>query len=115
MPETDEVEAPQGEDNRELVAAGIAQDQIEADLLRRVLEDEGIEVMVGAARGGMVEKLSNPSEGWTLLVPAPDRKRAHQLIAEHRAALEADPGAGERAAEMGEQAEEQGETVPTGR
>ena len=102
-------------DERELVVAGTAQDEIEADILRRACEDAGIQVLVGAARGGMVEKLSNPSEGWTLLVPAPDLERARALIEEYRDALEADPEAGARAAEAGEAAEEAGETVPSGR
>jgi len=94
------------EDERELVSAGTAQDAIEADLLRRACEAEGILVLVEAARGGMVEKLSSPSESWTLRVPTADLSRATALIAETRAALEADPDGGARAAEAAEAAEE---------
>jgi hypothetical protein len=110
----DEEPLPQPSDERELLAAGIAQDGIEADILRRALEDEGIEALIDSSRAGMVEKLSSPSDGWRLMVPAPDLARARALISEHRAALEADPEAGARAAEAGEAAEEAGETVPSG-
>ena len=96
----------QSDDERELVAAGTAQDSIEADLLRGACEEAGIVVLIDEARGGMVEKLSNPSAAWTLRVPAADLDRARKLIAETRAAVEADPDAGARAAEDAEAAEE---------
>jgi hypothetical protein len=102
----DTAETAPSSDERDLVAAGTADDAIEADILRRACEEAGIEVLVSEARGGMVEKLSSPSASWTLLVPSPDLEKARALIDETRAALEEDPDAGARAAEAGEAAEE---------
>ena len=53
----------------------------------------------------MVGKIDSPVEVYNLLVPARDLDRARSLLAEHRAALEADPEAGARAAEDAEEAE----------
>jgi hypothetical protein len=102
------------DDERDFVSAGIAQDAIEADLLRRICEDAGIEALVDSSRAGMVDKLSAPAEGWRIFVAAQDLPRARELITANRAALEADPEAGARAAEAAEAAEEAGETVPSG-
>ena len=63
----DTAETAPSSDERDLVAAGTADDAIEADILRRACEEAGIEVLVSEARGGMVEKLSSPSASFFLI------------------------------------------------
>jgi hypothetical protein len=95
-------EAP--DDPGEFEVAGTAPDSLEADLLWRALEDVGIPAIVHSARSGVVGKLSSPVEVYDILVPARDVERARSLLAERRAALEADPEAAARAAEEEEKA-----------
>ena len=94
------------EDPGEFEVAGTAPDSFEADLLWRALEDEGIPAIVHSARSGVVGKLASPVEVYNILVPARELERARALLAERRAALEADPEAAARAAEEEEQAGE---------
>jgi hypothetical protein len=94
------------DDPGEFELAGTAPDSLEADLLWRALEDVGIPAIVHSPRSGVVGKLSSPVEVYNILVPARDLERARTLLAERRAALEADPEAAARAAEDEEQAGE---------
>ena len=93
-------------DPGEFVAAGTAQDAFEAQILVRVCEEAGIPALVDSARGGMVEKLSNPSEAWTIRVPVSRLEEARKLIDSTSDALESDSAGGEQAAEEAEEAEE---------
>jgi hypothetical protein len=86
--------------------AGTAADSFEADLLWRALEDEGIPSIVHSPRSGVVGKLASPVEVYNILVPTRDVERARTLLAQRRAALEADPEAAARAAEEEEKAGE---------
>src|SRR5205823_10200031 len=106
-PDDDSSQEP--EDPGDFEVAGTAPDALEADLLWRALEDAGIPVIVHSPRSGVVGKLSSPVEVYNLLVPARDLDRARSLVAERRAALEADPEAAARAAEEEERAEEERE------
>jgi len=96
-------EAP--DDPGEFRVAGSVPDSFEADLLSRALEEAAIPAIVHSPHSGMVGKIDSPVEVYNLLVPARDLDRARSLLAEHRAALEADPEAGARAAEDAEEAE----------
>ena len=103
--EEDEMpEAPQ--ELGEFEVAATARDAIEADLLWRACEDAGIPAIVRSPRSGLVGKLASPIEVFTILVPARDLEQARALLAERRAALEADPEGAGRAAEEAEAAEE---------
>ena len=93
------------EDDRDFAVAGRAQDAIQADLLVDALEEAGIDAFVDSDRDGMVEKLSSPAEGYPIKVPRKDLERGSALLAERKAALEADPEAGARAAEEAQEAE----------
>jgi hypothetical protein len=94
------------DDPGQFEVAGTAPDSLEADLLGRALEDAGIPAIVHSPRSGVVGKLSTPVEVYNILVPARDLERARSLLAERRAALEADPEAAARAAEEEEEASE---------
>ena len=91
--------APPAEDDREFAVAGLANDMLEADLLVSACEEAGIDAFVDAARDGMVEKLSAPSENFEIRVPIKDLERAKVLVAERKAALESDPEGWAKAAE----------------
>lgn len=95
------------DDPGEFQVAASVPDPFEADLLSRALEDAGIPAIVHSPHAGMVGKIDSPVEVYNLLVPARDLDRAQSLIAERRAALEADPEAAARAAEDAEEAEEE--------
>jgi hypothetical protein len=97
-------EAP--DDPGEFEVAGTAADAIEADLLWRALEDEGIPAIVRSPRSDFAGKLDAPVDLFSLLVPARDLDKARSLLEERRAALEADPDGAGRAAEEAESAEE---------
>jgi hypothetical protein len=94
------------DDPGEFEVAGTAPDSLEADLLWRALEDEGIPSIVHSPRSGVVGKLASPVEVYNILVPARDVERARTLLAERRAALESDPQGAARAAEEEEEAGE---------
>ena len=102
----------QREDDRDFAVAGRAQDAIQAELLVDALEEAGIDAFVDADRDGMVEKLSSPAEGYPIKVPLRDLERGSALLAERKAALEADPEAGARAAEEAQEAEAAAEKAP---
>ena len=93
------------DDPGEFRVAGSVPDSFEADLLSRALEEAAIPAIVHSPHSGMVGKIDSPVEVYNLLVPARDLDRARSLLAEHRAALEADPEAGARAAVDAEEAE----------
>ena len=97
---------PPAEDNREFAIAGRAQDAIQATLLVAALDEAGIDAFTDADRDGMVEKLSAPAEGFPIRVPLADLEKASALLAEQKAALEADPAGGARAADEASAAEE---------
>ena len=90
-------EAP--DDPGEFEVAGSVPDPFEAELLSRALEEEGIPAIVHSPHSGIAGKIDSPVEVYNLLVPARDLERARSLLAERRAALEADPEAAARAAE----------------
>ena len=94
------------EDDREFAIAGRAQDAIQASLLVAALDEAGIDAFTDADRDGMVEKLSAPAEGFPIRVPLADLEKATALVAEQKAALEADPAGGARAAEEASAAED---------
>jgi hypothetical protein len=96
-------EAP--EDPGEFAVAGSVPDSFEADLLSRALDEAGIPAIVHAPHSGMVGKIDSPVEVYNLLVPARELNRARLILAERRAALEADPEAAARAAEDAQEAE----------
>jgi hypothetical protein len=97
------------DDPGEFEVAGSVPDSFEAELLSRALEEAGIPAIVHAPHSGVVGKIDSPVEVYNLLVPARDLNRARLLLAERRAALEADPEAGARAAEDAEEAEAAGD------
>lgn len=99
MSDKSEAEVIPQDDNREFAAAGLANDAIEAALLVTACEEAGIDAFVDAARDGMVEKVSAPSEKFEIKVPIKDVDAARQLISERRAALESDPEGWQKAAE----------------
>jgi hypothetical protein len=107
-PGSDDGDEPRGEpeDLGQFEVAGSVPDSFVADLLSRALEDAGIPAIVHAPHGDMVGKIDSPVEVYNLLVPARDLNRARLLLAEQRAALEADPEGASRAAEDAEEAEE---------
>ena len=93
------------DDDAEFAVAGRAQDALQAGLLVDALEEAGIDAFVDADRDGMVEKLSSPAEGYPIRVRLEDLARGRVLLEERKAALEADPEAGARAAEEAQEAE----------
>jgi Putative prokaryotic signal transducing protein len=97
-------EAP--DDPGEFRVADSVPDSFEADLLSRALEEAGIPAIVHSPHSGVAGKIDSPVEVYNLLVPARDLNRARLLLADRRAALEADPEAAARAAEDAEEAEE---------
>jgi hypothetical protein len=103
-PEQDPAAPP--DDPGEFGVAGYASDSIQADLLVDALEDAGIDAFLDGDRAGMVEKLSSPAEGYPIRVPLKSLEAAGKLIAERKAALEADPEAAGRAADEAQLAEE---------
>lgn len=107
MSEIDAEGMPPAEDNREFAVAGLAQDAIEAELLKGFCEEAGIDAFVDAARDGMVEKLSAVSEKFEIRVPLRDVEKAKVIIAERKAAIEADPEGWAKAAEDEERATEE--------
>jgi Putative prokaryotic signal transducing protein len=96
-------ESPQ--DPGEFEVAGSVPDSFEADLLSRALEEAGIPSIVHSPHSGVAGKIDSPVEVYNLLVPARDANRARLILAERRAALEADPEGASRAAEDAEEAE----------
>jgi hypothetical protein len=102
------------DDDREFAIAGRAQDAIQASLLVAALEEAGIDAFTDADRDGMVEKLSAPAEGFPIKVPRADLEKATALVAEQKAALEADPAGGARAAEEASAAEEAASAAKVG-
>jgi hypothetical protein len=107
-------ETVEGDDLREepqdpgdFEVAGTAADALEADLLWRALEDAGIPAIVRSPRSDFAGKLDAPVDLFTLLVPVRDLSQARSLLAERRAALEADPDSAARAAEEAQAAEEE--------
>lgn len=105
--ESDLREEPQ--DPGDFEVAGTAADALEADLLWRALEDAGIPAIVRSPRSDFAGKLDAPVDLFTLLVPVRDLSQARSLLAERRAALEADPDSAGRAAEEAQAAEENAE------
>ena len=99
MSDNSESEALPQDDNREFAVAGLANDALEAELLVDACEEAGIDAFVDAARDGMVEKLSAPSEKFEIRVPIKELEAARKIIGERRAALESDPQGWEKAAE----------------
>lgn len=97
------------EDPGDFEVAGTAANALEADLLWRALEDAGIPAIVRSPRSDFAGKLDAPVDLFTLLVPVRDLSQARSLLAERRAALEADPDSAARAAEEEEAAGESGE------
>src|SRR5205085_9739419 len=97
-------EAPR--EMRGFEVAATVPDPLEADLLSRACDDDGIPAIVRSARSGLVGKLASPVEAFNILLPAREVDRARALIAERREALEADPEGAGRAAEEAEAAEE---------
>lgn len=110
MSDHGETETTPQDDNREFAVAGLANDAIEAELLRTACEDADIDAFVEAARDGMVEKLSAVSEKFEIRVALKDLEAAQKLITERRAALEGDPAAWQKAAE-----DEEEKSTPEGR
>lgn len=76
-----------------------ADDAMEAELLVAACEEAGIPAILQSPRSGPVGTISSPVDGFQILVPTKDLERARSLLAERRAALEADPAGAERAAE----------------
>ena len=83
-----------------------ADDSMEAGLLAEACEEAGIPCLLQSPRSGPVGTISSPVESFNLMVPKKDLERARALMAEHRAALEADPEGAQRAAEEEEAAGE---------
>jgi Putative prokaryotic signal transducing protein len=100
------------EDPGQFEVAASVPDSFEADLLSRALEDAGIPAIVHSPHADVVGKIDSPVEVYNLLVPARDLNRARLLLAEQRAALEADPEGASRAAEDAEEAEEAAASKP---
>jgi hypothetical protein len=94
------------DDPGDFEVAGTAADALEADLLWRALEDAGIPAIVRSPRSDFAGKLDAPVDLFSLLVPVRDLDQARSLLAERRAALEADPDSAALAAEQAEAAEE---------
>jgi Putative prokaryotic signal transducing protein len=78
--------------------ADTADDQLEAELLARACEEEGIAAIVEDPRQGVVGKLASPVDSFRILVPERDLERAREILRARRDALEADPEGAERAA-----------------
>ena len=106
--ETEQDETPQTPiDPGDFELAMSADDSMEAGLLADACEEAGIPCIVQSPRsGGPVGTISSPVESFNLLVPKKDLERARAVIAERRAALEADPEGAQRAAEEEEAAGE---------
>jgi hypothetical protein len=105
-PEIEDDDEQQGEDEGgDFVQAGVAEDQIQANLLLSACEDAGIPALVRAVRDSMVGKLDSPANGLAIMVRTADFERARALLADQKAALEADPEAAARAAEAAEEQE----------
>jgi hypothetical protein len=98
---------PQGLSDGDFVPADTADDPILADLLAQACEDAGIPAIVRAPRDSMVGKIDSPADAHTILVRNVDLEKAKALLAERKAALQADQEGAGRAAEDAEQAEEQ--------
>ena len=83
-----------------------AENSMQAGLLADACEEAGIPCILQSPRSGPVGTISSPVESFNLLVPKKDLDRARALIAERRAALDADPEGAQRAAEEEEAAGE---------
>ena len=111
----DEDEQPEaGLEDGDFVAAGTADDRLQADLLVAACEEAGIPAVVRSGRDGLVGKLSAPVDDLQILVEQKDLPRAQALLAERKAALQSDQAGAQKAAEdeeaAGEQAPEAGPT-----
>jgi len=100
-PDADEAEE-KGIDDGAFVAAGTAEDRIEADLLVRACEEAGIPATVRSPREGLMGKLSAPVDSLTILVRNTDLEKARALLSERKAELESNQGEAEKAAEAEE-------------
>ncbi len=103
--EQDEIpETPIDPGDFELVMS--ADDSMEAGLLADACEEAGIPCILQSPRSGAVGTIASPVESFNLLVPKQDLDRARSLLAERKAALQADPEGAQRAAEEEEAAGE---------
>jgi hypothetical protein len=105
-PDEDESDEQSGLDDGRFVVAGTAQNQIEAQLLRAACDEAGIPTLLRAPRDSMMGKIDAPADSFELMVRTGDLERARAVIAEGKAALEADPEGAARAAEEEEAAGE---------
>lgn len=96
-------------DPGDFVFALAAEDQVQAQLLVAACEDAEIPAILQSPRSGPVGTIASPVDGFNILVPERDLAKAMTLLTERRAALDADPEGGARAAEEAEAAEEAGE------
>jgi hypothetical protein len=104
-PEQDEAaETPIDPGDFEL--AMTAEDAMEADLLVNALEEAGIPALIQSPRSGPVGTIASPVDIFNILVPSKQLARARAILAERKAALEADPEGAARAAEEEELATE---------
>src|SRR3954453_14018644 len=87
----EDVAQPTPRDPGEFVLAATADDELEAGLLERACEEQGIPVIREDPRQGVVGKLSSPVDSFRILVPKTELRRAQEIIRERREALEADP------------------------
>jgi Putative prokaryotic signal transducing protein len=94
----EDVAQPTPRDPGEFVLAATADDELEAELLGRACEEQGIPVIRQDPRQGVVGKLAAPVDSFRILVPQSERTRAQEIIRARREALEADPEGAERAA-----------------
>jgi hypothetical protein len=93
-------------DPGDFVLAMSAEDQMAAQILVAVCEEQEIPAILQSPRSGPVGTISSPVDGFNILVPQRDLERARKLLEERRAALEADPEGAARAAEEEEAAGE---------
>jgi hypothetical protein len=93
-------------DPGDFVLAMAAEDQMQAQLLVQACEEAEIPAILQSPRSGAVGTIASPVDGFNILVPVRDADRAVKLLLERRAALEADPEGGAKAAEEAEAAEE---------